>query len=104
MLEWLTQRGYTFRLSRTLRSNGPRGARLLMSRHDPSEVTRRHVFAQKELSQKEEQARIVVLAGNLAGDKYAIGTELTFGRGDSADVMIDDTLASRMHARISLSR
>ena len=71
-----------------------------MSRHDPSEVTRRHVFAQKELSQKEEQARIVVLAGNLAGDKYAIDTELTFGRGDSADVMIDDTLASRMHARI----
>ena len=71
-----------------------------MSRHDPSEVTRRHVFSQKGLSEKQEQARIVVLAGNLAGDKYAINTELTFGRGDSADVKIDDTLVSRMHTRI----
>jgi signal transduction histidine kinase/ActR/RegA family two-component response regulator len=71
-----------------------------MSRHDPTEVTRRHVFRQKSLSKKEEQARIVVLAGNLAGDKYAIDKELTFGRGDRADVKIDDTLVSRAHARI----
>jgi signal transduction histidine kinase/CheY-like chemotaxis protein len=71
-----------------------------MSRHDPTEVTRRHVFAQKGLSEKQEQARIVVLAGNLAGDKYAIDVELTFGRGDTANVKIDDTLVSRMHARI----
>ncbi|MBW1876075.1 MAG: response regulator [Deltaproteobacteria bacterium] len=71
-----------------------------MSRHDPTEVTRRHVFAQKGLSEKQEEARIVVLAGNLAGDKYAIDVELTFGRGDSASVKIDDTLVSRMHARI----
>ena len=71
-----------------------------MSRHDPTEVTRRHVFAHKGLSEKEEQARIVVLAGNLAGDKYAIGAELTFGRSDKASVEIDDTLVSRMHARI----
>ncbi|TFH32909.1 MAG: response regulator [Myxococcales bacterium] len=76
------------------------GARLLMSRHDPTEVTRRHVFAQKGLSEKQEQARIVVLAGNLAGDKYAIDAELTFGRGDDANVKINDTLVSRMHARI----
>lgn len=71
-----------------------------MSRHDPTEVTRRHVFRQKSLSKKEEKARIVVLAGNLAGDKYAIEKELTFGRGDRADVNIDDTLVSRLHARI----
>jgi signal transduction histidine kinase/CheY-like chemotaxis protein len=71
-----------------------------MSRHDPTEVTRRHVFAQKGLSEKQEQARIVVLAGKLAGDKYAIGDELTLGRGDQAHVKLDDTLVSRMHARI----
>ena len=94
------QRGYTLGLSCTLPSNGSWGARLLMSRHDPTEVTRRHVFAQKGLSEKQEQARIVVLAGNLAGDKYAIDIELTFGRGDTANVKIDDTLVSRMHARI----
>jgi two-component system cell cycle sensor histidine kinase/response regulator CckA len=99
-LEWLTQRGYTHRLSLTLPSNGPWGARPLMSRHDPTEVTRRHVFAQKGLSEKQEQACIVVLAGNLAGDKYAIGDELTFGRGEQASVNIDDTLVSRMHARL----
>ena len=33
----------------------------LMSRHDPTEVTRRHVFAQEGLPKKEEQARIVEL-------------------------------------------
>jgi len=71
-----------------------------MSRHDPTEVTRRHVFAQQGLSRKEEQARIVVLAGKLAGDKYAIGEELTLGRGEQADVKIDDTLVSRVHSRI----
>ena len=71
-----------------------------MSRDDPTEVTRQHVFKQKGLSNKEEQARIVVLAGKLAGDKYAIGNELTFGRGDKADVQIDDTLVSRVHVRI----
>ncbi|TNF63241.1 MAG: FHA domain-containing protein, partial [Deltaproteobacteria bacterium] len=71
-----------------------------MSRHDPTEVTRRHVFAQKGLSEKQEQARIVVLAGKLAGDKYAIEDELTLGRGDQAHVKLDDTLVSRMHARI----
>ena len=53
-----------------------------MSRHDPTEVTRRHVFAQQGLSKKEEQARIVVLAGKLAGDKYPIERELTLGRGE----------------------
>ncbi|MGB5682249.1 MAG: FHA domain-containing protein, partial [Polyangiales bacterium] len=71
-----------------------------MSRHDPTEVTRRHVFAQQGLSKKEEQARIVVLAGELAGDKYAIDQTLTLGRGEQADVRIDDTLVSRVHARI----
>lgn len=71
-----------------------------MSRYDPSEVTRRHVFVQKSLSEKQEEARIVVLAGKLAGDKYAIERELTLGRGDQADVKIDDTLISRLHARI----
>ncbi len=77
------------------------GAYLIsMSRHDPTEVTRRHVFAQQGLSKKEEQARIVVLAGELAGDKYAIDQTLTLGRGEQADVRIDDTLVSRVHARI----
>ena len=71
-----------------------------MSRHDPTEVTRRHVFAQQGLSKKEEQARIVVLAGKLAGDKYPIERELTLGRGEQADVQIEDTLVSRMHSRI----
>ena len=71
-----------------------------MTRDDPTEVTRQHVFAEQGLSKKEEQARIVVLAGKLAGDKYAIGQELTLGRGEQADVKIDDTLVSRMHARI----
>ncbi len=71
-----------------------------MSRDDPTEVTRQHVFKQKGLSNKEEQARIVVLAGKLAGDKYAIGKELTFGRGEKADVQVDDTLVSRVHVRI----
>ena len=71
-----------------------------MSRDDPTEVTRHHVFKQKGLSKKEEQARIVVLAGKLAGDKYAIGKELTLGRGDKADVQVDDTLVSRVHVRI----
>ena len=41
-----------------------------------------------------------MLAGTLAGDKYAIDRELTLGRGDQADVKIDDTLVSRMHSRI----
>jgi signal transduction histidine kinase/CheY-like chemotaxis protein len=58
------------------------------------------VFAQQGLSKKEEQARLVVLAGKLAGDKYAIDEVLTLGRGDAADVKIDDTLVSRMHSRI----
>ncbi len=58
------------------------------------------MFAQKGISKKEQQARIVVLAGNLSGDKYAIDDELTFGRGDKANVKIDDTLVSRMHTRI----
>jgi len=58
------------------------------------------VFKQKSLSNKEEQARIVVLAGKLAGDKYAIGKELTLGRGELADVQVDDTLVSRVHIRI----
>jgi len=71
-----------------------------MSRHDPTEVTRQHVFKHKSLSNKEEQARIVVLAGKLAGDKYAIGKELTLGRGEKADVQVDDTLVSRVHVRI----
>ncbi|MDH3655653.1 MAG: response regulator [Myxococcales bacterium] len=71
-----------------------------MSRHDPTEETRQHVFKQKSLSNKEEQARIVVLAGKLAGDKYAIGKELTLGRGELADVQVDDTLVSRVHIRI----
>jgi len=71
-----------------------------MSREETTEVTRRHVFALKGLSEKQEEARIVVLAGNLAGDKYAIHGELTFGRGIEAHVKIDDTLVSRMHARI----
>ena len=75
-------------------------ARLLMSRHDPTEVTLRHVFAEKGLSKKQEEARIVVLAGKLAGDKYAINDELTLGRGEQADVKIDDTLVSRMQAHI----
>ncbi|MGB8329444.1 MAG: ATP-binding protein, partial [Polyangiales bacterium] len=79
---------------------GSKSPRHFMSRHDPTEVTRRHVFAHKGLSEKQEQARIVVLAGNLAGDKYAIDGELTFGRGDQADVEIEDTLVSRKHARI----
>lgn len=98
-LEELIPPGYTLSPSCRLGSNGL-GACLPMSRDDPTEVTRRHVFAHKGLSEKQEQARIVVLAGNLAGDKYAIDTELTFGRGDKADVEIDDTLVSRMHARI----
>jgi len=71
-----------------------------MPRDDPTEVTRQHVFKQKGLSQKEEQARIVVLAGKLAGDKYAIGKALTLGRGEAADVQVDDTLVSRVHVRI----
>lgn len=71
-----------------------------MPRKEPTEVTRRHVFEQRGLSKKEEQARVVVLAGTLAGDKYAIEEELTLGRGDKADVKLDDTLVSRLHARI----
>lgn len=65
-----------------------------MSREETTEVTRRHVFALQGLSEKQEQARIVVLAGKLAGDKYAIDSELTLGRGAEAHVKIDDTLAS----------
>lgn len=71
-----------------------------MSREDPTEVTRQHFFEEKGLSKKQEQARVVVLAGKLAGDKYAIDSELTLGRGDQANVQIDDTLVSRIHARI----
>ena len=71
-----------------------------MSREETTEVTRRHVFALRSLSKKQEQARIVVLAGKLAGDKYSIDGELTFGRGVEAHVKIDDALVSRMHARI----
>ena len=71
-----------------------------MSHDDTAEVTRRHVFVGKGFSEKQEEARIVVLAGELAGDKYAIDQELTVGRGIEADVKIDDTLASRTHARI----
>lgn len=32
----------------------------LMSRHDPTEVTRRHVFAQEGLPKKEEQALLAL--------------------------------------------
>jgi two-component system cell cycle sensor histidine kinase/response regulator CckA len=71
-----------------------------MSRHDPTEVTRRHVFAQPGLSKKQEKARLVVLAGKLAGDKYAINGQITLGRSEQADVQMDDTLVSRMHSRI----
>jgi len=79
-LERLTQPGYTLGSRSRLGSNGPE-ARRPMSRHDPTEVTRRHVFAQKGLSKKQEEARIVVLAGKLAGDKYAIHDQLTLGNG-----------------------
>ena len=71
-----------------------------MSREDSSEVTRQHFFDEQALAKKQEEARLVVLAGKLAGDKYAIEDQLSIGRGDSAQVQLDDTLVSRMHSRI----
>ncbi|MEZ4286703.1 MAG: FHA domain-containing protein [Polyangiales bacterium] len=64
------------------------------------EVTRRHVFQPKTSASRAEQVRVVVLGGTLAGEKYEINGELTFGRGVEADVRIDDSLVSRRHARI----
>jgi two-component system cell cycle sensor histidine kinase/response regulator CckA len=71
-----------------------------MSSDRTADVTRRHVLNDTRLSEKREEARIVVLGGSLAGEKYSIDGELTLGRGFDVDVKIDDTLASRRHARI----
>ncbi len=70
-----------------------------MSEEDFTEVTRR--FEQRRnLSEKHEGARVVVLGGNLAGDRFAVDGELLFGRGSEAGVRLEDALVSRLHARI----
>ena len=63
------------------------------------ELTQRYVFLDRALSKKREDARIVVLGGPLAGERYCLGTELIFGRGTQANVQVDDSLMSRKHAR-----
>ncbi len=70
-----------------------------MSEEDFTEVTRRFE-RRKNLSTKQEEARVVVLGGNLAGDRFAIEGELLFGRGTEVHVRLDDSLVSRRHARI----
>ena len=71
-----------------------------MGYDDVEEVTRRHVFSPAQLIEREDQVRVVVLGGSLAGEKYKVENEITFGRGVRATVKIEDTLVSRQHARI----
>ena len=68
--------------------------------YDENEVTRQHVFKPRQLADREDQVRVVVLGGLLAGEKFIIDEELTFGRRGDVGVKIDDTLVSRRHARI----
>ena len=71
-----------------------------MTYDDTTQVTQRHSFALKELSKKQEEVRVVVLAGPLAGDKYEIEDELVIGRAPECHIRIDDALVSRRHARL----
>jgi two-component system, cell cycle sensor histidine kinase and response regulator CckA len=45
-------------------------------------------------------ARLVVMAGARAGMRYAFTEQIVIGRGESVDVLLDDTEVSRKHARL----
>ena len=68
--------------------------------YDENEVTRQHVFKPRQLEEREDEVRVVVLGGMLAGEKFKVDGELSFGRGSEVVVKLEDTLVSRRHARI----
>ncbi len=51
--------------------------------------------------QKKPPSRVVVVEGDAhKGKGFTLGDELTVGRADKCDVMLDDAYVSQMHARI----
>lgn len=47
------------------------------------------------------QARLIVTCGSQKGHEYMLGRDkTTIGRGEEADVMIDESSASRRHAQL----
>jgi len=71
---------------------------------DPSEITHLGMEALTESSHPTEptQARLVVLAGPLAGRKITLRDDLVLGRSSATDFSIDDPLLSRRHLRLSM--
>src|SRR5262249_31882401 len=65
------------------------------------DVTRRHQFIPARLASKENKARVVALAGSLAGERFPVENELIFGRSNEVEVRVEDVLVSRKHARIA---
>lgn len=47
---------------------------------------------------------LVVLTGPAAGSRHALGPDQTLGRGRAATIVLPDPTASRVHARLTLSR
>ena len=46
-------------------------------------------------------ATVVGIQGDLAGKRFALGTQpLTFGRGDENGVVLSNPAASRLHAEV----
>ena len=70
-----------------------------MAYDETTQVTKRHL-ALSAAATKQEEVRLVMLAGPFAGDKFDIGQELIIGRASSCRVCINDSLVSRKHARI----
>jgi pSer/pThr/pTyr-binding forkhead associated (FHA) protein len=50
---------------------------------------------------KKSARRITVIEGGLKGKSFEVGDELVIGRGEQCNVVLDDTYASQVHARIS---
>ena len=45
-------------------------------------------------------ARLIVIAGEQVGRWYEVGESLTIGRSDEAELVLNDPLVSRLHARV----
>lgn len=59
--------------------------------------------AQPVVPQAQTQAQghmTIVEPAHLAGTQYALGHELTLGRADTNEIVVDDTYVSSVHARI----
>ena len=70
---------------------------------DPSEITHLGLEAIRDSGEKPAppQARLVALAGPVAGRKITLGDALVLGRSSTTDVSIDDPLLSRRHAQLT---